>query len=838
MKADEIYEAPMNPSNFAAAIEQGQSKGVLVGYEFEVCVPRKTIAQAKKMPKPEIDYVKRIEYVLDEEGDPFDENDVLDIPLSTMEKFIKPKSNVARYKSYAEALNVIFQKRLPEVKSLFEQVPKPTRLKAIPLAQEKVKEMKLRWNNQNSNFFKNYPEELLFTFQFGRAVNAVTTGYKYEELANDIRWQSQISYSEIFEEMFGEARDTIYNNLTNYFDFDPKKLYNLLFSDYDYVDDDDEYSYDDSDYDYSGAVKALYPAITKAFGQTHIYKEYHEGIKNMTDWYIEPDGSLIPNGNDGAAEVVSPPMPAKDSIAALKKFYAVAKQLGLYTSKKNKTGLHINVSIPQELDVLKLAVFLGDQHVLQQFGRQQNRYSASVTRDMSDALRGSVIRRRDKPEPDRLPFVQKQTLTKDPFGRQGVQTSLNYPMLKRLIGNISNEHFASINYNGKYVSFRHAGGNYLEHPDQVINVVGRFIRAMIIASDPNAYQEEYKSKLAKMTISSTSNVTIGATPAQEFKSVIDYVKTNGVPLLMFDIMKFKPNAKPQSLVIHAMDSIDLPFGQQSTEYQLNSPQAKANLLAKLVNPELKAKVNATDPSMFFTAFTTLRPEVMGVLIRTKLEPGVNYIQNPADYTENNIGLVYAYKTHVPVTSGMGQQILRAMNIQYAKVLKKEKQLEKRREADRQRRLAKKASAAPAPTITEAGEVPTYYFAYGMLTDPRIMNGVELVGKATLENFTLEMLHFANVVSTKGGRVFGSLWQVDRQLISQLDRIEGYPHLYDRKTVPVTANGQRYVAEIYTMTPQTREDMQGHPPTQDYINKIARGYKNAGIPIQQLKNALK
>ena len=141
-------------------------------------------------------------------------------------------------------------------------------------------------------------------------------------------------------------------------------------------------------------------------------------------------------------------------------------------------------------------------------------------------------------------------------------------------------------------------------------------------------------------------------------------------------------------------------------------------------------------------------------------------------------------------------------------------------------------------LTEAGAAPIYYFAYGMLTDPAYMDGVELVGVAELPNFRYEMLEYANVVPEAGSTVYGCLWVLDRQFLSQLDRIEGYPTLYDRKTVPAYVNGEKYVAELYTMTPDTVEQLQGTRPSQSYINSIVRGYHAAGVPLDQLRQSLK
>jgi gamma-glutamylcyclotransferase (GGCT)/AIG2-like uncharacterized protein YtfP len=142
-------------------------------------------------------------------------------------------------------------------------------------------------------------------------------------------------------------------------------------------------------------------------------------------------------------------------------------------------------------------------------------------------------------------------------------------------------------------------------------------------------------------------------------------------------------------------------------------------------------------------------------------------------------------------------------------------------------------------ITEGrnGDVPVYYFAYGMLTDPQIMQGVTLVGVAELKNFEYEMFAYANVYPNPGHSVIGCLWAIDRQKIAELDRVEGYPSLYDRRTYPVYVDGNKVAAEVYIMTPQTREEMWNEQPSQGYVDRIVRGYRNAGIPMLQLERAV-
>lgn len=138
---------------------------------------------------------------------------------------------------------------------------------------------------------------------------------------------------------------------------------------------------------------------------------------------------------------------------------------------------------------------------------------------------------------------------------------------------------------------------------------------------------------------------------------------------------------------------------------------------------------------------------------------------------------------------------------------------------------------------EFAPAPIHYFAYGMLTDPGNVPGAELIGQAILPNFRFEMFEYANVVPEAGSRVIGTLWKLDRKLLHQLDQVEEYPTLYDRKTVPVFHDGERYEAELYTMTPATRDDAQGSKPSRDYIKSLIRGYRNAGIPLGQIRQSL-
>jgi hypothetical protein len=188
-------------------------------------------------------------------------------------------------------------------------------------------------------------------------------------------------------------------------------------------------------------------------------------------------------------EIVGPPEAPNKALDSLKKFFGMAQQLKFYTNPS--TGLHINVSIPEDVDVLKLAVFTGDQYVLQQYGRLENNYSRSVTRDIGKRDNQRQLARA-------LPQTQSGR-GKNVFGDKKISSELKLQFIQKIAKDISNSHVASISSeNSKYISFRHTGGDYLTDYQGIVDVVGRFVRAMVIAADPAAYRNEYLAAVAKL----------------------------------------------------------------------------------------------------------------------------------------------------------------------------------------------------------------------------------------------------------------------------------------------------------------------------------------------------
>jgi len=205
---------------------------------------------------------------------------------------------------------------------------------------------------------------------------------------------------------------------------------------------------------------------------------YHGARRDGKNWIIEPDSSIDADSGDGGLEFVSPPMPIKDGLEMIQKMYAWAKKEGCYTNKS--TGLHMNISVPDmtidKLDYVKLALFLGDEYVLKQFGREYNSYCKSAMSKIKDRVR-----------PEEVSVVLAT-----------MKQHLNSLASKTIHSGITDK-YTSINTKDKYVEFRGPGGDYLnKDPFEIINTALRLSMSLRIATDPEAYKKEYAKKLYKL----------------------------------------------------------------------------------------------------------------------------------------------------------------------------------------------------------------------------------------------------------------------------------------------------------------------------------------------------
>lgn len=133
---------------------------------------------------------------------------------------------------------------------------------------------------------------------------------------------------------------------------------------------------------------------------------------------------------------------------------------------------------------------------------------------------------------------------------------------------------------------------------------------------------------------------------------------------------------------------------------------------------------------------------------------------------------------------------------------------------------------------------TLYFAYGANTNTGGMDyrcpAAEPIGKAVLPQHRLVFRGVADVVPCKTEVVEGVLWEITAACEESLDRFEGYPSLYIKKTVRVrTADGRNVRAMVYVM----RESRWEGVPGRGYYDTLHEGYAEFGCDPQQIERAV-
>jgi gamma-glutamylcyclotransferase (GGCT)/AIG2-like uncharacterized protein YtfP len=131
-----------------------------------------------------------------------------------------------------------------------------------------------------------------------------------------------------------------------------------------------------------------------------------------------------------------------------------------------------------------------------------------------------------------------------------------------------------------------------------------------------------------------------------------------------------------------------------------------------------------------------------------------------------------------------------------------------------------------------------YFAFGANTSTASMAArcpaSKPIGKAILHDYGLVFRGEADIQVSQNAAVHGALWSITKECERSLDRFEGFPHLYVKKLVYVSHQDHGDVeAMVYVM----RNNSSLEPPKQAYVNLIAEGYSDFGIPAMQLLSAI-
>ena len=260
--------------------------------------------------------------------------------------------------------------------------------------------------------------------------------------------------------------------------------------------------------------------IAKSIGMPVKASSGYHGTKRGTGFFIlEPDSSIESDSGEAGLELVSPPMPLAQCLEYLDKVFDWAQIRGCTTN--SSTGFHMGISIPDQtrenVDHLKFTLFLGDDYVLKQFGRESNTYAKSMMKEMSQKLKnlGAGSGRMDA---ESMLRTFKDGLNSS--AAKFVKTSLT----------TTHDRYVTVNIKDKYIEVRSAGGDYLGDLDKIKNTLLRYVRAMSLAADPEAEKQEYAKKLYKFMspmvrgdddiIKYFSQFSAGTLPATALKSFI------------------------------------------------------------------------------------------------------------------------------------------------------------------------------------------------------------------------------------------------------------------------------------------------------------------------------
>jgi len=329
--------------------------------------------------------------------------------------------------------------------------------------------------------------------------------------------------------------------------------------------------------EYYGGGGASIDAVADDFSQAigrpvNAASSYHGGRREAGHYVVEPDGSLQGDRGETGLEFVSPVLTVPEMLEDIDKVAKWASQAGAYTN--SSTGLHMNVSVPDQanLDYVKLAMFLGDEYILKQFGREGNHYCKSALQK---------IRIQAGSNPDKVTEMMRQ-----------FQNGLNQ-LASKMIHTGRTEKFTSINNRDGWIEFRSPGGDWLgDDLGPVKNTLLRAVVALDVATKPEAFKQEYYKKLYKTLSQGSSDDSIqyfakyaaGELPKSAMMSFVRQIQQKRAagkkgPVEEFDV----------PFVWKVVGSPDSPYQSQGTEVVATSERRALEAAIKKWNLNIYPK---------------------------------------------------------------------------------------------------------------------------------------------------------------------------------------------------------------------------------------------------------
>lgn len=110
----------------------------------------------------------------------------------------------------------------------------------------------------------------------------------------------------------------------------------------------------------------------------------------------------------------------------------------------------------------------------------------------------------------------------------------------------------------------------------------------------------------------------------------------------------------------------------------------------------------------------------------------------------------------------------------------------------------------------------------------------VLGAGVIKNYRLAFYGVASIEPASGTDCPVGVWEISDRDEKNLDRYEGWPHLYRKEMIDVVMdNGDTVSAMVYIMN---RSGMESNP-SPGYYNTILSGYKSFGLPVKYLNDAV-
>lgn len=475
IEAEIIDEVSMSPSSLEKFANSPEAEGMLLGIEFELCVPNASSGD----DEPEWEY----DWDANESAGDIDEiiNFFREGEFSNMSR---RDADRLRSQLYDEHVDWQYESSQNYIDENYDEVIKKTRENLQDDARDAS-------NDHYDEFVADAKKELGELLPDDDAaieerVRALTLAWMDQWIDEQIEAADSREYEYAREAAEEELREEYCDNYASQTDWlesigvddmqDAHRHWNL---DWPHM-YDANYS-DEGSADVDQVADDFYSATGY---EARGYSNYHAASRSDQQakgyFIIEPDGSIDADSGDAGLEFISPAMPLKDGIEMIKRVKQWAKAAGCYTNKS--TGLHMNISVPnmtiENLDYVKLALFLGDEHVLKEFGRQYNSFCKSAMK---------IVKEKIEQNPENATALLSKM--KEHLGAAA----------SKLIHSGVTTKYTSINTKDKYVEFRGPGGDYLnEDIPKLISTALRLAQALRIATDDNAYKQEYAKKLYKL----------------------------------------------------------------------------------------------------------------------------------------------------------------------------------------------------------------------------------------------------------------------------------------------------------------------------------------------------